>query len=242
MDNVNWHEFWSDYRKGEVKSERDLFVGVGKTVAKEPISKDAFDLSIDLVRRELELNGSDSLLELCCGNGLMTLRLAPLVREIRAVDFAEHLIDNARKFRSAPNVKYVCAEATRYISDLAANKTFVPSKILLGDALGYFELDTLASILASTSTLTAHKFIFTATGIPCDDLKWNFYNTPERIRRYEENQRLASNYNDGIGRWWRREELKRLAHDQDLNLTINDQPTELSNFRVDATFRTDCLD
>jgi len=238
MEKVNWHEFWSGYRKGEVKNEHDLFVEVGKTVAKEPISQAAFDLSIDLVRRDLELNGSDRLLELCCGNGLMTLRLAPLVREIRAVDFAQHLIDNARKFRNAANVQYVCAEAAGYISELAANETFVPSKILLSDALGYFEPDALASVLASASKLTTHKFIFAATGIPCDDLKWNFYNTPERVRRYEENQRLASNSNDGIGRWWRREELERLARDQDLNLAIKDQPTELSNFRVDAIFRS----
>ncbi len=238
MEKVNWQEFWSGFRKGEVKSERDLFVEVGKTVAKEPISKAAFDLSIDLVRRDLELNSSDRMLELCCGNGLMTLCLAPLVREIRAVDFSQRLIDNARKFRYAANVQYVCAEAAGYISDLATNKTFVPSKILLGDALGYFEPDVLASILASASNLTAHKFIFAATGIPCDDLKWNFYNTPERVQRYEENQRLASNSNDGIGRWWRREELERLARDQSLALAIKDQPRELSKFRVDAIFRS----
>jgi hypothetical protein len=238
MEKVNWHEFWSGYCKGEVKNEHDLFVEVGKTVAKEPISQAAFDLSIDLVRRDLELNGSDRLLELCCGNGLMTLRLAPFVREIRAVDFAQHLIDSARKFRNVANVQYVCAEAAGYISELAANETFVPSKILLSDALGYFEPDALASVLASASKLTTHKLIFAATGIPCDDLKWNFYNTPERVRRYEENQRLASNSNDGIGRWWRREELERLARDQDLNLVIKDQPTELSNFRVDAIFRS----
>ena len=242
MEKVNWKEFWDGYRKGEITTEKDLFVEVGKTINKEPMSEAAFNLSIQLIARYLELNRNDQVLELCCGNGLMTLCLARLVREIRAVDFAQHLIDNARKFRYATNVQYVCAEVAGYIADLAANKTFVPSKILLGDALGYFEPNALASILASASNLTTHKFIFAATGIPCDDLKWNFYNTPERVRRFEENQRLASNCNDGVGRWWHRQELERLARDQDLDLTINDQPTELSNFRVDAIFRSRCLD
>ena len=237
MGKVDWQKFWAGYRKGEIKSEEDLFIEVGKTINEEPMSKAAFDLSVELICRDLELNDRDKLLELCCGNGLMTQRLASGVCEIQAVDFAEHLIAHARRFRSAPNVTYFCAEAASYIAILASERTFIPSKVLLSDALGYFERDALGEILDTAIRLTENKFIFDATGIPCDDLKWNFYNTPERVQRYNQNQELAENANDGIGRWWRREELERLASDRDLSLEIKDQPAELSNFRVDAIFR-----
>ena len=75
-----------------------------------------------------------------------------------------------------------------------------------------------------------------ATGIPSDELKWNFYNTPDRVRRYEENQFLENNTNDGIGRWWRISELEQLARDRGLKLDVQTQPTFISNFRVDAVF------
>src|SRR5437016_3366877 len=102
--NVDWQQFWESYRKTEIKGESDLFFEVGKTVNQEPLSEAAFKLSIELVARDLELTSEDRLLELCCGNGLMTLPLAAFVREIRAVDFAQHLINNARRFRQVSNV------------------------------------------------------------------------------------------------------------------------------------------
>jgi SAM-dependent methyltransferase len=238
MTKTDWRTFWQSYRKTKVASEEDLFFEVGKTVNQRPISEAAFQLSIDLITRDLELSKHDKLLELCCGNGLMTRRLAPLVSEIRAVDFAEHLIANARKFVPAENVTYVCADAIAHLNDLALTKDYVPCKILLGDALCYFEPDELAAMLRAAKQLTSDQFIFMATGIPCDELKLNFYNTPERMKRYEENQLLPNNTNDGIGRWWRKEELQSAGRNLALEVAVREQPQALSNFRVDAIFRS----
>jgi SAM-dependent methyltransferase len=238
MTQVNWKSFWNSYRKTEVTDEDDLFFEVGKTVNQRRISEAAFQLSIDLIARGLELSSCDKLLELCCGNGLVTRRLAPKVSEIQAVDFAEHLIANARKFAPADNVTYVCADVVAYLNGLALSKDYVPSKILLGDALCYFEPAELIGMLDATRKLTGGRFIFMATGIPCNELKWNFYNTPERVKRYEENQLLPDNTNDGIGRWWRIEELENVSRELSLGISVTEQPRELSNFRVDAIFRT----
>ena len=239
MGNVNWKEFWQTYRKTEVKNEKDLYFEVGKTVNQQPISEASFKLSIELVARDLKLNANDRLLELCCGNGLMSLPLAALVSEVYAVDFAEHLTENARRFRQAPNITYICADAVSYMTDLAASKRYVPSKILLGDALGYFEPESLGDILRSAIRLTDNRFIFLVTGIPSDELKGSFYNTPERAKRYEKNQRREDNTNDGLGRWWQTYELKRLARDCGLRLVVKNQPPDLSTFRVDAIFSSD---
>ena len=242
MTEVNWQQFWDNYRKTEIRSDQDLFFEVGKTVNRQPIAEAAFKLSIELVARDLELKLDDRLLELCCGNGLMSVPLAALVREIHAVDFAQHLIDNARKFREASNITYICADAVTYVRELAVSKSYVPSKILLGDALGYFEPALLGEILRTVRNLTNNRFRFLATGIPSDELKWNFYNTPERVRRYEDNQRLENNFNDGLGRWWHTSELERLARDLGLSVLVKKQPSKLSTFRVDAIFSSQCLD
>ncbi len=237
MSEVDWKKFWASYRKKEVSAEGDLYFEVGKTINGQPMSEAAFQLSIDVIVRGLGLSEADRLLELCCGNGLMTRRLAPLVEQIQAVDFAEHLIKNAFRFSSARNVHYFCADAVAYLNELALNKTFVPSKILLGDCLCYFDPQTLEDMLRLAGAVTENKFVFMASGVPCDELKSNFYNTPERVQRYEENQRLPENTNDGIGRWWRKEQLEHIARRLALRVVVRNQPRNLSNFRVDAVFK-----
>ena len=238
MGEVNWQEFWQTYRKTEIQDEKDLYFEVGKTVNQQPICEASFKLSIELVARYLELNSGDKLLELCCGNGLMSLPLASLVSEVYCVDFAPHLIENARRFRQASNINYICADAVSYVNDLASNMSYIPSKILLGDALGYFDPLSLGNILRSAIRLTENRFIFLATGIPSDELKWSFYNTPERVKRYEENQRCEGNTNDGLGRWWRKDELERIGLDLKLCVLVTEQPHTLSNFRMDALFKS----
>jgi SAM-dependent methyltransferase len=238
MAKANWKSFWKSYRKRETGSDEDLFFEVGKTVNRQPISEAAFQLSVDLIVRGLELSGGDKLLELCCGNGLVTRKLAPLVGEVQAVDFTEHLIANARKFAPAKNVTFICADALAYLNDLVHSQAYIPSKVLLGDALCYFEPAELTALLQATIKLTHNHLIFMATGIPCEALKWNFYNTPERMKRYQENQLRAESTNEGIGRWWRKEELERITRELQLSLVITEQPHALSNFRMDAIFRS----
>ena len=239
MGQVDWKEFWRTYREAEVKTEKDLYFEVGKTVNQQPISEEALRESVQIVARGLKLTASDKLLELCCGNGLMTRYLAALVEQVYAVDFAERLILHARHFRPAPNVHYFCADAVGFVNDLCRSKVYLPCKTLLGDALGYFEPAMLGEILTSLARLSDNQFVFMATGIPSDDLKWNFYNTPERVQRYEENQLQEKNTNDGIGRWWRRSELELLAQEHGLRLLVNRQSLKLSDFRMDAIFSCD---
>ena len=95
----------------------------------------------------------------------MTRRLAPCVNEIQAVDFAEHLIANARKFAPAPNVQYFCADAVNYLAELVLSKAYIPSKVLLGDALCYFDPRALTEIRLPSTYCNKS---FQTTGIPCD--------------------------------------------------------------------------
>jgi SAM-dependent methyltransferase len=238
MPEIDWKSFWQSYRRKEVAGTDDLYFEVGKTVNGKPLSEEAFQLSIQLIAAGLELSAEDRLLELCCGNGLVTRCLAPLVAEIRAVDFASHLIENAWKFSAAPNVRYVCGDAVAEVRELAAHHYFAPTKVLLGDCLCYFAPNDLVELLTAARKLAGEReFIFMASGIACEELKWNFYNTPERVRRYEENQRQPHNTNDGIGRWWSQRELAEAGVAVGWTTLIQEQPPELSNFRVDAIFK-----
>jgi SAM-dependent methyltransferase len=237
MGASDWRSFWNSYRKKQIESEDDLFIEVGKTVHGKPISPEQFGLTIERIVRLLHLQPGDKLLELCCGNGLMTRALAPLVREIEAVDFSEHLIAHARERTGNENVNYVCAGVADHLNDRAISKKFVPAKILLGDALAYFEPASFSVMLEQIFRLTKSQFAFLATNVPCDELKWNFYNTAERKQRYGKNRRRAGNTNDGLGRWWSKPELLRAGAGLHLEATLFEQPASLTDYRIDVLYR-----
>ncbi|HXA09841.1 MAG TPA: hypothetical protein VNW28_07645, partial [Chthoniobacterales bacterium] len=119
---------------------------------------------------------------------------------------------------------------------LERTRAYVPTKVLLGDALGYFDPDSLYEMLHCIIGLTNNRFIFLATSIPCDELKWSFYDTAERVRRYEKNQLLPGNTNDGVGRWWKKEELEQVGRRLGLKVGLRELPPMLSTFRIDAAF------
>jgi SAM-dependent methyltransferase len=236
MDAIDWRDFWNSYRKATVESEDDLFVEVGKTVGGRPISRAHFRLTIERIAARLRLTPNDRLLELCCGNGLVTRALAPVVAEIEAVDFSKHLIAHARAETKSGKLRYFCADVLEHLATLAESPSFLPTKILLGDALAYFEPATFCAMLTQISCLTNGRFLFLATNIPCDELKWNFYNTPERRERFAENQRQAGNTNDGLGRWWSKEELTRAGAALQLGVIFFDEPATPSDYRIDACY------
>lgn len=236
MNATDWRGFWNSYRKKEIDTEEDLFVEVGKTVNGQPLSHAQFLLTIDRISALLRLQPKDKLLELCCGNGLMTRNLAPLVEAIEAVDFSAHLVAHAKERSERGNVRYVCADVLVHLHELRESQRFIPTKILLGDALAYFEPMTLRSMLRQLSSLTSGHFSFLATNVPCDELKWNFYNTPARRKRYADNSLEVENTNDGLGRWWTRDELVHAAGNLPVHARLLDQPPSLSSYRLDVLY------
>ena len=113
-----WRDFWRTYRADEAQCEADLFVQVGKTVQKQPVQAEVFEAMVRQVVIALEPAPGDNLVDLCCGNGLVTHAVASFVKKIVAIDFAEHLINAARRFRSAPNIHYVVGDVETALHDV----------------------------------------------------------------------------------------------------------------------------
>src|SRR5580765_6856003 len=183
-----WHDFWRDYRRKEVKEEADLFSQVGLTINRAPIPLALFKRQLDHIRELLELSTKDHLMDLCCGNGLFDYELAVHVRRITGVDFTEHLIKTARQLKSRPNIAYHLADACGPLLNLVEEGD-VPTKILMNDCLAYFEPNDLDTVLRNVLELVEERpFLFLIKDVPNWDLRFNFYDTPERVARYKENQ------------------------------------------------------
>lgn len=227
-----WREFWKNYRNREVHSEGDLYFQVGKTIEGRPIREDVFRMMVKRIVRGLELQLDDHLLDMCCGNGLITRQLAPHVERVTAVDFAHHLILAAKTHGALQNIEYIEGDA---VDGLSAVRATPPTKFLMNDSLAYFDPKSFARLLAAiVETRPLGPVRVLITGIPDDDRKWVFYDTPERRLRYDEGLASGSGHNDGLGRWWRADEIRETCERCGLHVQLEAQPVEVSTYRMDA--------
>lgn len=234
---MSWKLFWNQYRKIEPQTEEDLLVQVGRTINSVPISSVNSEIIFHRLKENLALFPEMALLDLCCGNGIYTYKLAALVRHAVGVDFSEHLIKAARAKKNRNNLRYIVGDATDTFSNYLEPEE-LPDRILMNAALAYFDTRQLQQILQNAFKNDLKQDIrFLATDVPYFPLMDNFYNTPERRQRYQENQKKLFNDNDGLGRWWTQEEIEFCAMTQNVEFQILSQPQELSNYRVDILFK-----
>jgi hypothetical protein len=232
MSNIDtWKDFWQNYRNVEVEREDDLYFQVGKTVNKKPVSPELLQKMIANIRRDLDLQSDDFLFEFCCGNGLITYELKDEVRKVVALDFSEHLIATAKKYKSADNVRYFTGSALDPLNKFLDDGE-TPTKYLMNDSLGYFQEADLSIILHNIkSGNTPFKFLI--TGIPAEPRVLNFYNTPERLKIYEAFLSGEVTY-DAMGKWWKPDVIESICRELGLDCVVKYQDEEISNYRMDV--------
>jgi len=229
-----WETFWSDYGPEHAVTEDDLFRQVAQTREGRSISKELFNQTLDHIEERLELSPKDHLIDLCCGNGLVSYELAVRVAYVTGIDFVPRNIRTAKEQKQAENITYILNDITSPISILIGKNTF-PEKFLMNYSLGYFGPSQFDVILSNIVQHMADRpFRFLLTGIPCFDLKWNFYNTEERVARHLESEKKRKDINDGVGRWWKAGEIEGICSQHGLRVQATNQPRKLSNFRMDA--------
>ena len=191
-----WKQFYQNYRNKVAETEAELFIQVGRTVGGQPISREEFQRGVQHVMDALELETDDVVFEYCCGNGLVTFEIAPLVKQVIGIDFTDHLIASAHRLRQRENVAYHVGDATQPIIPFVG--TLNPAKYLMSYAMAHFDPESLSTILQHIFDASPRgSFAFLATGVPDRDRMLNFYNTPERQARQRYNEETGNIFNDG---------------------------------------------
>ncbi len=234
----NWQEFWDTfllkrYGKEEVQNEDDLFLQVARTVNRKPVTKEVFDLIISQINTDLTLTTNDVLVDFCCGNGLFTYELREKVKQIIGVDFSQNIIDTANKYKTNDNITYCLGSVVDYMTTFKTTWPGThPNKYLMNDSLAYFTNNDLDNILKGIQTVS-DQFTFLTRGVPNEDLKWHYYNTPERKQFYYDLQAKGDLTNDGLGSWWKPGDIHAICDDLKLNCVIRNQELPLSDYRMD---------
>ena len=225
------NNYWKNHFDSNSKtSEGSLLKQVGKTVNGQDVAKYQIDLIVGNIANVLQLNTSDTIIDLCCGNGLITRQLAPLVKKIDGVDFSSGLIDIANKFNNFPSITYISSDVlnltTQYLSG--------SNKIVMYEALQHFSFNQLEKLTENLSCLETGALMFFGS-IPDKSKLKNFYDTAEKYAFFLERESEGKPH---MGRWWTFKEIEHLASAYGFTTKHLHQDSLLysSHYRFDVLF------
>lgn len=230
---MDWKDFWNRFPTQFTKDE--FLKQVSKTVRGEPITVMQFDRIILDVIQKLELNENDDVLDLCCGNGLITSAVAENCNSIVGVDFSEPMIEIARESHSLNNIKYVNLSVLDItFENLQISRPF--TKLYMYEGLQYFHDDQFPELIRTLLALSDEGVVMLFGGVPDKDKIWDFYDTPERQRDYEARKAQGR---EVIGNWWEKSYILEVCNSYGLHCEFLPQHelSHTAHYRIDIRIK-----
>ncbi|MGR5519975.1 class I SAM-dependent methyltransferase [Vibrio sp. PNB22_4_2] len=145
-----------------------------------------YEDAIALIQKHITTMGARSLLDVCCGTGIVTIPVAKKLDNAVGIDIAEGMLKQAKhKAQGLENLSFLQQDATQFFHDKRFDMT-----IMTGNALQAFLSDeTLAGVLNSISNHLnkGGRFIFDTRLPTPDNLEidaemslWQAYELPEK--------------------------------------------------------------
>ncbi len=162
-----WVEYWQ--QRGQKLGDADMCVQVGRTINSQPLADDEIAAILEDIESKIELRADDEVLEMCCGNGIITRHLAPQCRQIVANDVSCELLAKI-DFAEFPNVVPLEQDA-RLLS--FPDESF--DKVLLYAGLQYFSERETIVLFRSVMNWLRRGGVFLVGDIPNRDRIWNYF-------------------------------------------------------------------
>jgi cyclopropane fatty-acyl-phospholipid synthase-like methyltransferase len=226
----DWRAFYDAITEGA--GEQELFRQVGRTLGGQPIGPEQITLAAGDTIDALQLGRSDVLLDLCCGNGLVTKRLAAVCQWVYGVDISRGLLWGACQYHAAKNIRYIQAAATELRP--AEFDARPPTKACMIFALQHFTSRELEQVLERIRAVAGGPVPVYFADIPDVDHLYDFYNTPERRADFARRRAAGT---EAIGTWWNRGHLTEIFAKAGYEVEFRDQ----SPARYAAHYRFDLL-
>ena len=226
---TDWYTHWNRFPARF--AERDFLRQVGKTRAGVPITEEQLDRIASTICRVLALNRDDRVLDLCCGNGILTYRLAANAASLLGVDYSTHLINVARRHHSGRTLTYLEASVLDLPLEIL-REPHVFTKVCMYEALQHFTAEQLPIILRQLRVLAPGAPILFGS-VPLRNRLWDFYDTPERRSEYS---RRVTEGTEAIGTWWELEQIADVAgmFDYRSRCLPQDPVLHTSHYRMDV--------
>lgn len=194
-----WVTFWQN---DPMVHHPDPQAQVGRTLHKVPIDAERWQFHRAEIERTLALEPTDDLLDLCAGNGLISLPLSERCASVTVVDVSAALLANVTA-AGRPNVRVIEADVRSL--ELPAARW---SRGLMYGALQYFsERETIGLFEKMFHALRPGGF-FLVGDIPDRDRLFHFHNRPEWVAAYFESLKRGT---PTVGHWFKQDFLLALA-------------------------------
>ncbi len=219
---MNWKEFWN---QKSLEGNAQKQVGRLKNGVVMPLQ--TLSLIADDIKQKVDLQANDSLLDVCCGNGLLSAELAKYCKQVVAVDFSELLINEAKIKHKDSNIVFKQTDALQ----LQLDEQF--DKIVLYFSFQYF--DSYKKGFEVIKNLSKHMksgSIILIGDVPDLAKKDVYYNTfSKKLRLFKQN---IFGQND-MGKFWSEAEMNLVCHVLGLKGEFMQQKNDLpfSNYRFD---------
>ncbi|MCD4832932.1 MAG: class I SAM-dependent methyltransferase [Bacteroidales bacterium] len=199
MSENYWIDFWN---KNSIIDNSDLQLQIGRSINKIPISAKNWNLTLQFIRKKLDLNKEDTLIDICSGNGLISHNFSLYVNEIISIDISEKLILEINK-KNIPNIKTKLCD----VREINFNNNMF-SKAIFYFALQHFTNYEIVNIFKKIFNWLMPNGKLYIGDIPDIEKIWVYYNNDER--EFDFFQSLE-NMTPIIGSWFNKDFLLKLS-------------------------------
>ena len=198
-ENNYWASYWTT---NQIIKNGNPQCQVGRTVNKIPINHKKWLFHLNEIEQTLDLGPSDILLDLCAGNGLITMPLSLRCKSVIAVDISSALLEKIDT-KTYPAITVITGDARNV--NLPSG---VFSKGLMYGALQYFSEREVVGILETIYRSLMQGGSFLVGDIPDIDRLFVFYNKPVWVRAYFDSVKANT---PAVGTWFKKEILLEMA-------------------------------
>lgn len=224
---MDWKSFWN--QRGLETDTLAQVARVGGSVAQH---QEMLDTIANHIGELLSIQAMDLVLDVCCGNGMLTAALRQKCQSITGVDFADSLIKNAKE--QYPSIPFFCADVLNpetLVQQLPKSVLF--DKINLYFSFQYFEsFDKGKQVVTHLAALLKPGGKLLLGDIPDRSRFFVYYHSFQRIAQLIKQQ--LQNKND-MGKFWSEDELMLICKQLGLHGTYLKQPSHLpyAHYRFD---------
>lgn len=227
----NWEKFWTAKTHTSTESESDLLVQVGKTRFGVPVPQEQVQILSSHILKNIALTTEDRVLDLGCGNGILSKELSVSCRHVTGVDFSGNLLKTATQKSSSSNIDYVKADLAKLGSVGFENGPY--SAAFCSEVIQNLDEEMFLEMLKGLHTHRHGEMRLLISGIPDLDRIRNFYDTDERWSWYLSKILEGG---DHIGRWWTKQQVLSIIEKSGFIGRVIAQPNTLytAHYRFDV--------
>jgi 2-polyprenyl-3-methyl-5-hydroxy-6-metoxy-1,4-benzoquinol methylase len=223
---MDWKKFWNE--KG---GEENPFAQVARIGGQTQHDEDLLELIVEHIVAMLDLKSDEVLLDVCCGNGLLTSKLAKHCKKVIGIDLSEVLINHAKHMY--PEIEFICADALELNSSTICKQYSSIDKINLCFSFQYFDSYELGKrVIENLLPFLKQDGKIFLGDIPDSIRFFEYYNTPMRIIQLI---KQTLQHKNSMGKFWSENELAEICKQLNVFGKKLIQPEHLSyaNYRMD---------